>query len=1145
MSVINTNLKALITQDALNINNRHLSTAMERLSTGYRINSAKDDAAGLAISTRMDTQVRGLSMAIKNAHDGISVIGTAEGAMEEVTNMLQRMRELAIQSANDTNSEKDRKYLQDEIDQLVREIDRVSETTQFNSINVLDGTYECKIFQIGANQGQTMNISIGSMSSKVLGVALSNSAATAEYCPPPDPILTGTTAQGTSANPTVVDLEFLNNSGSDAYSMTFKDELSGLTAVITSLSVDLTNTLSKNNFRDTINLAFTTSQTDTTITGSSQMSSSSTSTINLTTTTSYDRTKFSISVDGGPNVEIDVRSDLLSTSGIDTTSVTQTILVSAIETQLQRLFDSRLSVGTSGGSFTITDDEGRRLKVTQGAGDGFLFGTDPVNCGALLARETTRNNLSVNWSANILTLTNSGGGKTTISDYQALNNSQILMNIVDNNQIDGLYDPVLLATSSTTNLPTVPSATFTGKIEQTQMSIRFSDKVGDGSSAEYAFKLTNGQGDIYAQFSGSGLDVYKTLSDGSIRESVLSALSSGVTNLGLTDSSIDISEWDVAMSGDHLLITNKKGRALAVEDFSSSAGYMTATPVNEPGSANILADKNAYYSETRIGLNTSAFGLDYSASGTDRFTFALDGVTNSANLTVNVNGSAVGGGLVSGDSFAASVQSALRGADIMIRDPNDGSAIATASLTSITVKYDPDTAELVIRDPAGRAIGFGMDSSANSLCNTGYILSTAFVTGPPNKMYTVDVDSSVAQGDVYNATTVTLDFSTSDVAFNFQLNGQYLDGSSSSTGSALIASNIIDWNAEYPFGSSVLKSKLDALMTELNSVHPRNVFEYSIFGDQITFYQRDGGEIILGGYVSSSNNRKLTAEVTPGLDQGEKITLSFNAHTIASGGTAEGTGALTTTATLNVEGDDIYSMKISNGTQSYSFDSTIVDISNSKSVATFVQKLEESLFGSNINATMDLDGNIFFTREDGGLIILQEFTSAAGRQGTWTPNPGQGNSISLTGKGIIESATTNSLLLSDSSSSTTKNISMTSSSAITTYVPIGDEAKLSVSNISISTQKDSELAIDAIDYALDYVQAERSNLGAIQNRLTHTIDNLSNIVTNTAASRSKIRDADYAKETAELSRTQIIQQAATAILAQANQSPQSVLQLLQ
>ena len=165
---------------------------------------------------------------------------------------------------------------------------------------------------------------------------------------------------------------------------------------------------------------------------------------------------------------------------------------------------------------------------------------------------------------------------------------------------------------------------------------------------------------------------------------------------------------------------------------------------------------------------------------------------------------------------------------------------------------------------------------------------------------------------------------------------------------------------EYPFGSSVLKSKLDELMSTLNSVHPRDVFEYSIFGDQITLYQRDGGEIILGGYVTSSNNRKLIAEVTPGIGQGEKITLSFNAHTIASGGTAEGTGALATNAVLNVEGDDIYSMKLSDRTDVYSFENTIVDISNTKSVDSFLQKLEESLFGSEISASMDLDGNIFF-----------------------------------------------------------------------------------------------------------------------------------------------------------------------------------------
>ena len=1133
MAVINTNIKSLITQDALSINDRNLSTAMERLSTGYRINSASDDAAGLAISTRMESQIKGLSMAVKNAHDGISVISTAEGAMEEITAMLQRMRELSIQAANDTNSEKDREYLQDEVNQLIREIDRISETTQFNSMNILDGSWDCKVFQIGANQGQIMNVSIGSMGTKVLGVAKSNAAAAAEYCPPPDPVLVGSTAEGVPAITTSMRLEFLNTSSEDSYTFTLIDDTSNISKTINNLSVDLTNQFSKDSFAEKINLALHSAQTDTTITGSTQMTSTGTNTIDITNSSKFANTQFSISLDAGPSVQVDIRQRLSSTAGLDTESVSQTSIVDALQTELQRLFDDRLTVGTANGSFVINDEEGRRIKISQGIGNGFLFGTDAVNCGPLLARETTRNNLAVEWEDNNLIVKNSAGGKTSLENYQASADSQILLRIENEEQVDGLYDPILLATSSTTNLPTNASATFTGITEETQMSIRFSDQVGNYSSAEYSFKITNGAGDIYADFSGSGLNVFNTLSDSEIKSSVLLALSSGVTNLGQTDSSFDMSEWEVAMSGDHLLIKNKKGRAIAIEDFSSSAGFMTVTPINEPGAANVLADKNAYYSETRLKLNTSAFGQDFSATGTDRFTFTVDGVSNSANLTVNVNGSATNGGLTDGVQFASATQVALRAADISLRDPNDGSAIMAADLSDITVRYDSDTAELVIRDPSGRAIGYGIDSSANTLCKTGLIFLNDFVTGPPNKMYTVDTNSSTAQGDVYNSTAITIDFSTSDIGFNIQVNGKYLDGDSTTSGSALMSSNVINWNAEHPFGSSTLKEKLDNLMRTLNNVHPRDVFEYSFFGNTITLYQRDGGEIILGGYVSSDKHRNLVADITPAPGQGDNTSFLFEAHTVAQNATAQGTGALYTEAVLNVQGDDIFSIKLSDGEIVYELEPTTVDISNKKSVENFLQTLEESLAGSQIKASMDLDGNISFKRLDGGRIILQEFTSATGRQGSWTPSPGQGDTISLTGSGPVNSKISNY----------SSNIQLKTNEVSLAYIPI-EGADLSISALSIETQEDSEKALGAIDYALDYVAAERSNLGAIQNRLTHTIDNLTNIVTNTEASQSKILDADYAKETTELTRTQIIQQAATAMLAQANQSAQTVLELL-
>ena len=175
MSVVNTNVKSLVSQDSLMKVGRDLSTAMERLSTGKRINSAKDDAAGLGISNRMTSQVRGLNMAIKNANDGISLMQTAEGALDEVTNSLQRMRELAVQAANGTNNALDRAALDAEVQQLKSEIDRTAKTTQFNSINLLDGTFQNKKLQIGDKANQTLNVGI--QGAKVSDLGMGTAAA--------------------------------------------------------------------------------------------------------------------------------------------------------------------------------------------------------------------------------------------------------------------------------------------------------------------------------------------------------------------------------------------------------------------------------------------------------------------------------------------------------------------------------------------------------------------------------------------------------------------------------------------------------------------------------------------------------------------------------------------------------------------------------------------------------------------------------------------------------------------------------------------------------------------------------------------------------------------------------------------------------
>ncbi|EHL79358.1 flagellin Hag [Bacillus smithii] len=184
--IINHNIAALNTLNRLNAASNAQSKSMEKLSSGLRINRAGDDAAGLAISEKMRAQIRGLDQASRNAQDGISLIQTAEGALNETHSILQRMRELAVQAANDTNTKDDRDELQKEVDQLAQEITRIANTTEFNGMKLLDGSRQpggnvenaaALTFQIGANTGQSISLSINAMDASTLKVASGESNA--------------------------------------------------------------------------------------------------------------------------------------------------------------------------------------------------------------------------------------------------------------------------------------------------------------------------------------------------------------------------------------------------------------------------------------------------------------------------------------------------------------------------------------------------------------------------------------------------------------------------------------------------------------------------------------------------------------------------------------------------------------------------------------------------------------------------------------------------------------------------------------------------------------------------------------------------------------------------------------------------------
>ena len=1100
MSVINTNVKSLVAQDALSINGRKLSTAMERLSTGSRINSAADDAAGLGIATRMTTQARGLQAAIRNANDVISVVQTAEGAMSEVGDILQRMRELSVQSASDQNSSTDRSYLQAEVSQLSAEIDRIASTTQFNSMNLLDGSYANKSFQIGANQGQTLGLSVGSMKASALGVA---SSAISSSISSPTTGVTGAAAQGTGAVQTVVNLKFED---SDTYTFTIADDVSGLAAAgVTAQALDLTSEVSKQAFVDELNTNLKEAAVNTKIIGAATLSAGA-GTVDLTDTAEYDKVKLSVSVGGASPVAVDLRSRLLS-SASNTALVTAAEIATALNAELQAQFDDSVTLTQAAGVFTLTDAQGRALKISQGAGDGTLFGTDSTNAGALTVDENIQSNLSAAWDGNNLKVTNSAGGKTTVAGYATAGTSRVIFDTVNDSQSGQNFDPIsLVAAAATTD-----DVVVAGRVESSELAMTFSDRFGDGTNSKASFIITNGAGDVYATI--TDLDVHQSKTDASVVAAIQSALATGIAALDDSDTSIDVSDFVVAYSNGALTITNSEGRSLAIEDYSSAYTTATVAPLNELGASKTLSSQIHMFSEVRLGVNTTSLTQTLSANTTNKYDIYIDGQKS----TLGIDLSSSFAGSLTGATLATAVQTKITAlTDVFAATASGGASTALAKMGGIKVVWDDTSGELVVRDNLGRNVRIAAHSG-NTFLGTGDIFLQDDVSGVANQGGSVLADSAVAKGSVLQAASATLALNQTKGDFTFSLNGVFLDSGTNTPGVGVAGT--VTWDSSQPFAGSTMQTKLDAMVLKLNSAHPTNVYSYSVSGNSVSFQNSDGGPLEFGGFKSGTGYNGLSGTVTAaaGLTGGgvigydELITTAY----------ATGTSAVATTATLKLQGDDLVGFTVSNGTTNYTVAPAAVDISNSTSAAAFATSINEALAGSSISATMDTDGTVYFNDNTGGKIVLTAFNASSGRTAAWTPGAGQGDALTVS-SGFVGSSV--------AASSSVVNVGGGSSS---------------VAQISLTTVAGASRALSVIDSALEYVNAERSKLGAVENRLEHTINNLTNIVTNTQASRSRIMDTDYAAETTELARSQIIQQAATAMLAQANQQPQSVLSLLQ
>ena len=363
MTVINTNVSSLIAQNAMAVNARSQTTAMQQLSTGQRINGAKDDAAGLAIAAKMTSQIKGLDQAVRNSNDAISLLQTADGAMVEVTNMLQRMRELAVQSSNDTNASSDRTALQTEFAALQSEIGRIGSTTQWNGTNILNGNTAANskgtfVFQVGANNSSAQQISVTIAQVSNTGTGTTNTPTVATTTAASLSSVTGTSA---IAQVSTVTMGATNTAG-DTISLEIGGHTFGYTVGASETATSVaTAMVAAINADATLSALYT---------------ASGTTAVTLTAKTGSTPFGLTASTAGG------VTS---SANSIDTLAHAQAS-IDAVDTGISKINTSRANIGASINRLTYAADNLANVSQNTSASRSRILDTDYAKASSELAR---------------------------------------------------------------------------------------------------------------------------------------------------------------------------------------------------------------------------------------------------------------------------------------------------------------------------------------------------------------------------------------------------------------------------------------------------------------------------------------------------------------------------------------------------------------------------------------------------------------------------------------------------------------------------------------------------------------------------------------------------------------------------------------
>ncbi|GAA5316128.1 MAG: hypothetical protein AseanaTS_13330 [Candidatus Pelagadaptatus aseana] len=1231
--IINTNISSLTAQRNLNTSQSDQAQALERLSSGLRINSAKDDAAGLAISTRFTSQTKGLAVAIRNAGDGISLAQTAEGALGSMTDNMQRIRELALQSANGTNSDSDREALNAEAQQLISEITRTAEQTNFNGRNLLDGSFTSQ-FQIGANSGETIEVAVGKMTADTLG-----SSETA-----------GVSAIGTSS--AISNGDLIINGVAITPSSSQDDNASTVDAASSAIA----KAAAINRSSDETGVTATVNET--VATGSAMTAGAESGTVTL------NGVDINISTGGASSDDdrnavisaVNAKSDQTGVIAEDGGQSSGVILKAADGRNIDVSFSglsgtsadfeaaTGLSEGTSYGGFTLSGEG----TISVSGGDG--TGNDDIANAGLTVGDYQAGQALVNSSARSVeagSLTAATSGTFTTGDMNIAANTVVnatnntfeisvdgasfvqvqLSSTYDAGSGAGEYDDAAQLADAVNNaisgsaLNGLVTASDNGSGGLTFTSATTGDassvSVRTGSSGNIAIPtaVTTTDGGSAADNGTAGVATIDFTFDGV--NALVSDTGNNLDELSIAvdgNSAVDITiggatytdaatfaaalntaigstslagtvEASVSEDGLNVLLTSQStGAASSVVVADSSTGANTIEVANQGNSVQQLANGDSVITDVSAFL--SGFSLTAGAGGADTIGIDVDGAgaadleldsaaavadggypasanppTNAAELAAviqyaadtslagsGITATAVGDQVVISSNSGGTVELSTATADEIVAADDDLTATSTAGVNGAATAGTATTGAFSVADGSGTlAAGTFVDSNGNA-----DPLSISAAQG--NNTFTYSADGGTTEN------TITI----SDGSYNTLADlAAEIEDQVQAIGAAFDASTVVaNADGTLTFTDEATGSGSQIRLTDGTfAVSGSAVDGSEAQAGAVTVDSLDDGDLVINGtaigasLASDDTASDTTAESSDASASGIAVAAAINRASDSTGVTA------TVNETVVTGGDGTGAVAAAGSSGS-------VYINGVQTNGVVLTGDADQDRGSAIDAINAVSGQTGVTAEDNGVSIT--LTAEDGRNiSVAIDNEGVanfGNAIGLSAgqDGINEADISNNASLNYANTAATTYSSVQLSSSGEIEVEAGSngasalaglsfaqgsfgatERGIFIDEIDISTLEGANEALTAIDNALQSISGERANLGAIQNRFESTISNLAITSENLTAANSRIQDADFAAETAALSRSQVLQQAGISVLAQANALPQQALSLLQ